>query len=464
LTKVDYVDTWIDNPQGYAGVLKGGLPHFILIPAVRDLADETKATKSNPLGRLLYSVLAGVTEDQNQVLSQSLGEMQMLLNRSGGEKRMMSISATEKKLNTFLKDYMDCDLEIEFQAPTLEVLMTTPRMYADDGFRNQVENKGHGLQRAIIFSILRCYSELITGSGSEKSRTMILGVEEPELYMHPQAQRTIQRVFRSIASSGDQVIFSTHSSLLLDVAYFDEILRVETLPDEHNGKKTVQSRVYQLPMENILQDIRKRYPSVNPTGESVRQLYANAYHPTRAEGFFAKKLILVEGATEHYSLPIYAHAMGLPLDILNVGIVECGGKGPMDRLYRVFNELRIPCYLVFDYDKDNTDKTIISKSQEILQLLGKSPDLPTQLLVDDCFACFPTNWESELKKEIPDYDALAQEARSNLGLSSDTGKPLTARYIAKSLTSRTTPYIPPSIRSILERATTVSWVSTCLSK
>jgi hypothetical protein len=147
-----------------------------------------------------------------------------------------------------------------------------------------------------------------------------------------------------------------------------------------------------------------------------------------------------------------------------VGIVECGGKGPMDRLYRVFNELGIPCYLVFDYDKDNTDKTIINKSQEILQLLGKPPDPPTQLLVDDCFACFPTNWESELKKEIPDYDALAQEARSSLGLSSDTGKPLTARYIAKSLTSRATIYIPPSIRSILERATTVSWVSTCLSK
>ena len=67
-------------------------------------------------------------------------------------------------------------MEIEFQTPSLEVVLTSPRIFADDGFRNVVENKGHGLQRAIIFSIIRCYSELITGKGEQKKRTMILAV------------------------------------------------------------------------------------------------------------------------------------------------------------------------------------------------------------------------------------------------------------------------------------------------
>jgi len=78
---------------------------------------------------------------------------------------------------------MTADLEIEFQTPTLQLLLTTPRLFADDGFRNVVENKGHGLQRAIIFSILRCYSELIAGQGADRERGTIFAIEEPELYM-----------------------------------------------------------------------------------------------------------------------------------------------------------------------------------------------------------------------------------------------------------------------------------------
>ncbi len=44
---------------------------------------------------------------------------------------------------------------------------------------------------------------------------------------------------------------------------------------------------------------------------SMREFYSHAYHPNRSEGFFAEKVILVEGATEQYSIPIYATAMGL---------------------------------------------------------------------------------------------------------------------------------------------------------
>jgi len=56
---------------------------------------------------------------------------------------------TEKQLNALLNDFFNgCDLEIEFETPTLELLLSAPKLYVDDGFRNAVENKGHGLQRA----------------------------------------------------------------------------------------------------------------------------------------------------------------------------------------------------------------------------------------------------------------------------------------------------------------------------
>jgi len=457
----DFTDVWNENPQGYSGVLKGTLPHFIFVPAVRDISDEAKVNKTNPFGKLLYAVLESVTAEQKAELEATLEGLQRRLNRIGGDHRLESIVETEKRLNSVLKEYMDCDLEIEFQSPSVETLLTTPQLFADDGFRNMVTNKGHGLQRSIMFSILRCYSELVTGAGQQKKKPMILAVEEPELYMHPQAQRNIRKVFRGIADKNDQVIFSTHSSLLLDVAYFDEVIRVESVQETIDDKKTVKSEVWQLPMDAMIKDLKARR-DIDATEVSMRELYSHAYHPNRSEGFFAKSIILVEGPTEQYALPIYAEAAGYSLDALNVSVVDAGGKGPMDRLFRIFNELGIPCFMLFDYDKDNSDKNIIDKSVELLGLIGEDTEPPLAILIRESVACFPKKWETDLASEIPNVEDLTTEAREVMGLSRGSGKPLIARYIARKLTAQDPPIIPASIQSILEKAVAVKWEKSCL--
>ncbi len=81
LSTEDFDDAWNDNPQGYAGVLKGTLPHFIFVPAVRDITDEAKVTKTNPFGKLLYAVLESVTAQQKAELETTLEGLQKRLNR-----------------------------------------------------------------------------------------------------------------------------------------------------------------------------------------------------------------------------------------------------------------------------------------------------------------------------------------------------------------------------------------------
>ncbi|MBI3806750.1 MAG: ATP-dependent endonuclease [Nitrospirae bacterium] len=464
--KIPKKDTWIDNPKGYANVLKGTLPFFVLVPAVRDVTEESKGTKSSPFGKLLYAILDTVTEEKKSKIGSILGEVSKQMNRTGGAERVPLIAETENQLNKLLNDFfIGCDLEIEFQTPTLEVLLASPKLFVDDGFRNAVENKGHGLQRAVIFTILRRYAEHMTSSAEGKKRNLILAVEEPELYMHPQAQRTIRRVFRKIAEGGDQVLFSTHSSLLVDVAYFDEIIRMECIVGTVNGKKTAESRAWQLPMSKMIQDLEIRFPTTkgNVTPESMRDQYSHAYNPRRNEGFFAFKIVLVEGPTEEYSLPIYADSLpNCAFDPQGISAVECGGKGSMDRLFRIFNELHIPCFMLFDYDKGNSDEKSIRKSKELLALTGQSQEAPSSLLIADGVACFPSKWETDLKSEIEDVDTLIAAARKELGLNNDTGKPLIARYIARKLTSRSPSVVPPSLKKIIEKAVAVTWKKTCL--
>ena len=459
-------EAWIDNPKGYAGVLKSTLPFFVLVPAVRDVMDESKGTKSSPFGKLLYAILDTVTGEKKAAIEEALAKVARQMNRGGGAERVPLIADTENQLNALLNDFfIGCDLEIEFQTPTLEVLLTSPKLFVNDGFRNVVENKGHGLQRAVIFTILRRYAEHMTSSAEGKKRNLILAVEEPELYMHPQAQRTIRRVFRKITSGGDQIVFSTHSSLLVDVAYFDEIIRLECRVEKVNEKRVTQSEAWQLPMAKMVEDLEVRFPKLKgkTTAQSMRDLYSHAYNPRRNEGFFASKIILVEGLTEEYSLPVYADAIvDCAFDPQNISVVECGGKGAMDRLFRIFNELHIPCYLLVDFDSGNADKNIIDKSKELLVLAGEAQDEPPSLLVADRIACFKKTWEVDLKGEMPDVDKLTGEARRELGLSSDTGKPLVARYIARNITTRKPPVVPASIKAIIEKAVAVTWKQSCL--
>ena len=192
--------------------------------------------------------------------------------------------------------------------------------------------------------------------------------------MHPTAQRTIRRVLRAIADGGDQVLFSTHSPLLVDVAYFDEIIRVDGT--NRSGQKPAgnEARAFQLPMAYMIGGLDHSLPSTKPTDTSMRERYGHAYTPTRNEGFFAKKRILVEGATEAYCLPIFGQACGHDFDTLGVATIECGGKNQIDCLYRVFNELGIPCYVLFDYDKSNSDPDAVKASKSLLAFLGQDID------------------------------------------------------------------------------------------
>ena len=58
LKEKDCEDSWTDHPKGFAGVWKGNLPHYELIPAVRSVEDERKVGKTNPFGRLIHSIIA----------------------------------------------------------------------------------------------------------------------------------------------------------------------------------------------------------------------------------------------------------------------------------------------------------------------------------------------------------------------------------------------------------------------
>ncbi len=479
LVDADFSDEWGPNPKGADNVFKGTLPLFVFVPAVRDVADESTAAKTSPFGKLLQAILAKIPSDKRDPIEIRLREVAAALNRSkgaGGVDRLLAVAQEEERLNGYLRSvFKDCDLEIEFQTPDFEALFGTPKLYVNDGFRGSIENKGHGIQRATIFAILQAYAEGAATVDSARKKTLFLAVEEPELYMHPQAQRTIRTVFRTIARS-DQVFFSTHSSFMVDVAYFDEIVRMETMAVEipaaegtmgaaATPRRTVESKARQVRMSAIIRDLEIRRPELvgRVTDLSVRERFANAYNPTRNEGFFARRVILTEGATEEYALPIYAEGQGWQMDYDACSVISCGGKNAIEQLFVIFNELGIATYVVFDFDKGRVPKDV-DDAKRIFDRLGEAPASPIAAdFIGARLTCLFDSWEASWQADVPDHERKQIEANAALGFEREkSSKPLVARFLARQLTAGTPSVVPSTVAAVLAKAQAATFRGSCL--
>jgi len=421
------------NPKGYPGVLKGALPEFIFIRAVRDISEEAKVGRTNPFGQLIQSVFEKVPGEQKVALEKQLEEIGKRLNRRGESDRIGEIKSLENRLNELMSEIMECDVELEIGLPRLSEVLGAAKIYADDGVRTTIETKGHGMQRSMIFTILRAYAELAhaqKAGDKANERTTIFAVEEPELYLHPQSQRTLMSVFREIAFERNQIVYSTQSSLFVDVSRFDEICIMR----REKKEKSFQSNPSQLFMPALIDDLKAR-KGIDATEEGMREQYSNAFNPVINEGFFAEKVVIVEGSSEQYALPIYASCLGYDLNRNNVSVVHSDGKGQMDRLLRVFSGFKIPAYLWFDGDKSNGEKAVTDKTLELLQLSGqpveKIEDVKT--IVSDRYTVLESTLEEVLTREVTDYEKIVSKAALELGPS---GKPLKHRFLARALKAR----------------------------
>ena len=158
-------------------------------------------------------------------------------------------------------------------------------------------------------------------------RGLVLLIEEPELYLRPQAQRYLYRLLREFSSGGNQVVYSTHSPAFLNVARLDELVFVERIPER--GTRAAQPR------------------PVTPD-EDFRVL--TEFDAVRSELFLARAAVLVEGQTEKLALPFVFAALGYDPDREAISIVECGGKPNIPLFARICSAVGVPFVVLHDSD------------------------------------------------------------------------------------------------------------------
>ena len=155
----------------------------------------------------------------------------------------------------------------------------------------------------------------------------VFAIEEPEMFLAPQGHRYLYRLIHRLAERGNQVFFTTHSPGLLNVAALDEVNLVSR---DALGVTAIE---------------RLRRIDVDETFRVMCEFDAE-----RAELFFSRAAILVEGMTEKMTLPFIFQALGHDADREQISIIECGGKANLPLFVEICRRARIPYVVVHDSD------------------------------------------------------------------------------------------------------------------
>lgn len=452
---------------GWKSKLKANLPKYFYIPAIKNLSDDLKVTSTSPLGEMIKwlsnTVSKEIKEEFKTKTDKLIGELIKQIDKDeAGESKIKSLNTA---LNQNIGIDIGCELELRFGTPEIQdVVFPEPKIYANDGYDSELTQKGHGIQRLAIFSLLRTYNTFQFDK-SKPQRNIIIGIEEPEIYLHPPIKRATYKLLRQISESNDQVIYTTHDNFFVSVEHFDEIKLFRK--NEGDNPKTV---VYGFSLKELVAFYKAKY-GIDIDKLSLKHKFSHIIDESKNEGFFAKKVVLIEGETEKYALPNYFNHKGFDLDNNRIALINTGSVDNISYLFVIFNEFHIPCYVIFDGDKPKgvepetlkgdkkTDaKRKSSRNKELYSLLGKTSTEDTYFfpntLIDDNHAVWLHDFESEFHETLDNYSTLKSEAK---GLYSSDSKPLTARYISEKVTIDFPEKINPKIQELINMISDLKW-------
>ncbi len=326
------------NPAGYKAVLDGYMPQLHLVPAVREVTEETKTTPSALLGRLVNVVVSRIARFNPafQDLEEAIqGVRNVIEGETPGEK-MAEITELEDQIQKALMVW-EVDVSIRVEPPDLgRLFQLGTNVMLDDGLETGIESKGHGLQRSLIFALMRVWAgetrrRDAAEPASARERSNIFAFEEPELFLHPQVCRATYEALKSISDT-EQVLLCTHSSHFVNLEDYRHLAMVRK-PSQEEGTNAlrVTSDLFEADEER-----KQRFNMIR------------FFNPDRNEVFFARKAALLEGGSEKSVIPVVGRRLGV-FDH-SVSLVDCAGKFNLTLYMKVLNAFRIPYLVIYDED------------------------------------------------------------------------------------------------------------------
>ena len=298
-------------------------------------------------------------------------------------------------------------LAVDFSAYDPNNYARSLRIYAKEGDSiRSFEEFGTGEQQVLLMAFVKAYMEVFS------SESFVLIIEEPEAHLHPLAQKWLKEYIMELCSTGIQVVVSTHSTDFIDAEYLDGLVRVY--------KEEGVTKVKQLSKEELYSFcISSGVPEEKTSPESVVDYYATKLFADQLKGMFAETIILVEGETEFFAIPMYLKRIGFSMAEHGIEIINCGGKTTIPLFWRLFRAYGYNCYLIFDGDGETDENGKVFKDIIEVQQWETSAD---KCVVKYNYAYFGVNFEKYLRSVITQYIDNEKQVAELYHISSKPGK------------------------------------------
>lgn len=300
--------------------LRNALSKNVIAPPIRDAKDELSASKWTAYGALMKSILE--SSPRYDELNKHLADLNNLIEEILNNEKEQILSSSQ--LITFIQDIK---FQLTKENKPSELLRNLELFVQENDKYFHINDTGTGTQSTIIIAIL----ELALKHKATKSK--ILCIEEPELYIHPQGIRFLAQLISKIVKETDcQVLVSTHSPIFISTLDPRSIIRIEK---DKNG-----SKIHQLPSnyEDVDNKIKRTLNSEN------------------AEMFFSSKVVLVEGETEQIIFnqlsTVLTFDNGNEVNYFknNCTVCSVGGKENIGNYLNILKKYNIPTKAIVDND------------------------------------------------------------------------------------------------------------------
>jgi hypothetical protein len=407
---------------GFRQVGQGYLGQFtrcLFIPAVRDAptdAIEGRGSVFTSLIDLVVRNTLATREEIQDLLEKMKTEYEQILIPENLPELGNLASNLSTTLNTFVPN---AQVELNW-LPLGNLEFPTPRAdirLVEDGYASPVDKCGHGLQRAFIVTLLQHLTVATAEDDIDEEDEdaeleeegilpdLLLLIEEPELYQHPNRQRHFSRILWELAkgrtpgvADQTQIIYSTHSPHFVGIDRIDNIRLFRKKNVGRNFPKETEV------VKTSLDDIARRiWIASGSKGEpfTAKTLFprlVSIMTPWMSEGFFAEVAVLVEGEDDRAAILGMAMVMEYDFNSLGISVIPCVGKTNIDRPTAIFQGFGIPVYGIWDGDSGNANANP-SDNHRLLRLFGADPiDWPSA--IEENYSCFAKDLETTLFDEI----------------------------------------------------------------
>jgi putative ATP-dependent endonuclease of OLD family len=360
--------------------------NYIHYESLRNPVSEINFDKGRGVGRFLRNIISNYLETQGTT------DTDFIDNNKINE---LLKSINEKIIK--IKSFKDFGIQASSEDNAENLLSKV--VVLKDAKGDNLFKSGYGVQFLILvtLSVLEKLQTIRNQRGDRgifesdtdgtKSISIIIGLDEPEIHLHPYMQRSLIKYLNSVINNQNPD-FKLLVKELFDIDQFiGQILVVTHSPNILLNDYKQIIRFYSL--SGIIRIVSGSQLSLD--AQLQKHLYLN--FPFMKEAFFSRSAIFVEGDTEFSSFPLFGRKLSIEFDDLGICVIQARGE-TIYQLIQLAHLFGIPSIGVTDRDDGLNPPTLSNHFETTLR------DFENELI-----ALIDLGKEAVLRKILCRYDS-----------------------------------------------------------